>query len=133
MGGNNGYKSLKRCNHLTKSQNFNKPGKADQHTRDKYWGWGGGDRYKDFVNQEFGIKFKTNRTVFCPNDPQISNLDTCHMTEEEIATLNTQLYEDFYKNVPSDWANQTDRTKWKMEKNRSKDRRRDAYMKIDRY
>jgi hypothetical protein len=132
MGGNRGFKSLKRCNHLTKSQNFNKPGKADQHTRDKYWKWGGGDPYKDYVAREFGIKFKTNDTTFYPDSRQNSNMDTSHMTKEEIINLNGQLYEDYYKKVPSDWENFNDRTKWGVEKNRTKDRRRDANLKMDR-
>ena len=132
MGGNHGFKDVKRSNHLTKSQNFNKPGKADQHTRDKYWNWGGGYKYKEYVNQEFGIKFKTNDTNFYLDSRQNSNTDTSHMTEEEIIDLNTQLYEDYYKNIPSDWENFNDRTRWRVEKNRSKERRRDADMKMDR-
>ena len=132
MGGNHGFKDVKRSNHLTKSQNFNKPGKADQHTRDKYWNWGGVEKYKDYVNREFGIKFKTTDTNFHLDSRQNSNLDTSHMTEEEIINLNTQLYEDFYKNVPSDWVNFHDKTRWRVEKNRSKDRRRDADAKMDR-
>ena len=32
MGGNHGYKLQKRTKHLVKSQNFNKPGKAEQNT-----------------------------------------------------------------------------------------------------
>ena len=132
MGGNHGFKDVKRSNHLTKSQNFNKPGKADQHTRDKYWNWGGREKYKEYVNQEFGIKFKTNDTNFYPDSRQNSNTDTSHMTEEEIINLNTQLYEDYYKNIPSDWENFNDRTRWRVEKNRSKERRRDADMKMDR-
>ena len=132
MGGNHGFKSLKRSNHLTKSQNFNKPGKADQHTRDKYWNWGGREKYKEYVNQEFGIKFKTNDTNFYLDSRQNSNTDTSHMTEEEIIDLNTQLYEDYYKNIPSDWENFNDRTRWRVEKYRSKERRRDADMKMDR-
>ena len=132
MGGNHGFKSLKRSNHLTKSQNFNKPGKADQHTNDKGWNWGGGDPYKDYVAREFGIKFKTNDTNFSPNGPQISNMDTSHMTEEEIVHLNGQLYEDYYKKVPSDWVNFHDKTRWRTEKNHTKARRRDADMKLDK-
>ena len=132
MGGNHGFKDVKRSNHLTKSQNFNKPGKADQHTRDKYWNWGGREKYKEYVNQEFGIKFKTNDTNFYLDSRQNSNTDTSHMTEEEIIDLNTQLYEDYYKNIPSDWENFNDRTRWRVEKNRSKDRRRDANRKMDR-
>jgi hypothetical protein len=132
MGGNHGFKDVKRSNHLTKSQNFNKPGKADQHTRDKYWNWGGREKYKEYVNQEFGIKFKTNDTNFYLDSRQNSNTDTSHMTEEEIIDLNTQLYEDYYKNIPSDWENFNDRTRWRVEKNRSKERRRDADMKMDR-
>ena len=132
MGGNHGFNVVKRSNHLTKSQNFNKPGKADQHTRDKYWNWGGREKYKEYVNQEFGIKFKTNDTNFYLDSRQNSNTDTSHMTEEEIIDLNTQLYEDYYKNVPSDWENFNDRTRWRVEKNRSKDRRRDANRKMDR-
>jgi len=132
MGGNHGFKDVKRSNHLTKSKNFNKPGKADQHTRDKYWNWGGREKYKEYVNQEFGIKFKTNDTNFYPDSRQNSNIDTSHMTEEEIINLNTQLHEDYYKNVPSDWENFNDRTRWRVEKNRSKDRRRDANRKMDR-
>ena len=132
MGGNHGFKDVKRSNHLTKSQNFNKPGKADQHTRDKYWNWGGREKYKEYVNQEFGIKFKTNDTNFYLDSRQNSNTDTSHMTEEEIIDLNTQLYEDFYKKVPSDWVNFHDKTRWRVEKNRSKERRRDADMKMDR-
>ena len=132
MGGNHGFNVVKRSNHLTKSQNFNKPGKADQHTRDKYWNWGGREKYKEYVNQEFGIKFKTNDTNFYLDSRQNSNTDTSHMTEEEIIDLNTQLYEDYYKNIPSDWENFNDRTRWRVEKNRSKERRRDADMKMDR-
>ena len=132
MGGNHGFKDVKRSNHSTKSQNFNKPGKADQYTRDKYWNWGGVEKYKDYVNREFGIKFKTTDTNFHLDSRQNSNLDTSHMTEEEIINLNTQLYEDFYKNVPSDWVNFHDKTRWRVEKNRSKDRRRDADAKMDR-
>jgi len=132
MGGNRGYKSMKRSKHLAKSQNFNKPGKADQHTRDKYWNWGGVEKYKDYVNREFGIKFKTNDTNFHLDSRQNSNMDTSHMTEEEIINLNTQLYEDFYKKVPSDWVNFHDKTRWRVEKNRSKVRRRDADTKLDR-
>ena len=131
MGGNEGYKRFKRFKHLEKSQNFNKPGKADQHTNDIYCRWGGGNKYKDYVNMEFGIKFKAQDTCF-HSDCQNSNLDTSHMTEEEIVTLNTQLYEDFYKNVPSDWENFHDKTRWRVEKNRSKDRRRDMDGKMDR-
>jgi len=133
MGGNEGYKSLKRAKHFTKTQNFNKPGKAAQNTSDLlHWGWGGREKYKDYVNREFGIKFTTHRTpVFSTDGPQISNMDTSHMTEEEIAHLNTQLYEDFYKNVPSDWVNFHDKTRWRVEKNRAKDRRRDADRKMD--
>ena len=132
MGGNHGFKSLKRSNHLTKSQNFNKPGKADQHTNDKGWNWGGGDPYKDYVAREFGIKFKTNDTTFYPDSRQNSNMDTSHMTEEEIINLNGQLYEDYYKKVPSDWENFNDRTRWRVEKNRSKDRRRVTDRKLDK-
>ena len=132
MGGNHGFKDVKRSNHLTKSQNFNKPGKADQHTRDKYWNWGGREKYKEYVNQEFGIKFKTNDTNFYLDSRQNSNTDTSHMTEEEIIDLNTQLYEDYYKNIPSDWENFNDRTRWRVEKNRSKDRRRDTNRKMDK-
>ena len=126
MGGNRGFKSVKRSNHLTKSQNFNKPGKADQHTRDKYWNWGGGDPYKDYVNREFGIKFKTNDTGF-NSDRQNSNMDTSNMTEEEIVNLNTQLHEDYYKKVPSDWKNFNDRTRWRGKKSQQSTSSRCGY------
>ena len=132
MGGNEGYKGFKRTKHRIKSKNFNKPGKAEQNTNNIVCGWGGREKYKEYVNQEFGIKFKTQDTTFSPGGLQISNMDTSHMTEEEIINLNTQLYEDYYKNVPSDWENFNDRTRWRVEKNRSKDRRRDANMKMDR-
>ena len=132
MGGNEGYKEFKRTNHRIKSQNFNKPGKAEQNTNNIVCGWGGREKYKEYVNQEFGIKFKTQDTNFSPGGPQISNMDTSHMTEEEIVHLNTQLNEDFYKNVPSDWVNFHDKTRWRTEKNRTKGRRRDADMKLDR-
>ena len=132
MGGNRGYKSMKESKHLIKSQNFNKPGKADQHTNDMHCGWGGREKYKDYINREFGIKFKTLDTNFYLDSRENSNMDTSHMTEEEIVTLNTQLYEDYYKNVPSDWENLRDKSKWRVEKNRNKARRRDANMKLDR-
>jgi len=131
MGGNRGFKEQKRSNHIIKSKNFNKPGKAEQHTNDKYDGWGGTDKFKDYVNREFGIKFKTNDTIFY-SDRQNSNLDTTQMTDEEITDLNCKLYEDCYKNVPSDWENFHDKTRWRVEKNRCKERRRDANAKMDR-
>ena len=132
MGGNHGYKLQKRTKHLVKSQNFNKPGKADQHTRSlDMYGWGGVEKYKDYVNREFGIKFKTQDTGFY-SGRQNSNMDTSHMTEEEIINLNTQLYEDYYKHVPSDWKNFNDKTRWRVEKNRSKERRRNEDRKMDR-
>jgi hypothetical protein len=136
MGGNRGYKCMKESKHLIKSQNFNKPGKADQHTNDMHCGWSGGYKYRDYVNREFGIKFKTNHTVFNPYQPdngiQISNFDTSHMTEDEIVNLNSKLHEEFYKTSPSDWSNHHDKTRWCVEKNRNKDRRRDANMKMER-
>ena len=134
MGGNLGYKRLKDLKQRTKSQNFNKPGKAEQNTNNLQYGhgWGGREKYKDYINREFGIKFKTLDTNFYLDSRENSNMDTSHMTEEEIVTLNTQLYEDYYKNVPSDWENLRDKSKWRVEKNRSKDRRRDANMKLDR-
>ena len=134
MGGNLGYKRLKDLKHRTKSQNFNKPGKAEQNTNNiqHVHGWDVCEKkYKDYVNREFGIKFKTLDTNFYLDSRENSNLDTSHMTEEEIINLNTQLYEDFYKKVPSDWVNFHDKTRWRVEKNRSKDRRRDADMKMD--
>ena len=135
MGGNLGYKRLKDLKQRTKSQNFNKPGKAEQNTNNlqHVHGWDVSEKkYKDYVNREFGIKFKTNDTNFYPDSRENSNLDTSHMTEEEIVTLNTQLYEDYYKNVPSDWENLRDKSKWRVEKNHCKNRRRDADMKMDR-
>jgi hypothetical protein len=133
MGGNHGYKLQKRTKHLVKSQNFNKPGKSDKHTRDlDMYGWGGTEKYKDYASREFGIKFKTTDTNFYPDSRENSNMDISHMTEEEIINLNTQLYEDFYKKVPSDWKNLHDKTKWRVEKNHCKNRRRDADMKMDR-
>jgi len=54
------------------------------------------------------------------------------MTEEEIVTLNTQLYEDYYKNVLVYCENLRDKSKWRVEKNHCKNRRRDADMKMDR-
>jgi hypothetical protein len=132
MGGNEGYKSVKRANHRIKSKNFNKPGKAEQHTDDIYGCWCGREKYKEYVNQEFGIKFKTQDTDFTPGGLQISNMDTSHMTEEEIVHLNGKLYTDFHKNVPSDWEHFHDKTRWRTEKNRAKGRRRDSDMKLDR-
>ena len=132
MGGNLGYKRLKDLKQRTKSQNFNKPGKAEQNTNNLQYGWGGRGKYKDYVNREFGIKFKTLDTNFYLDSRQNSNMDTSHMTEEEIVTLNTQLYEDYYKNVPSDWENLRDKSKWRVEKNHCKARRRDANMKLER-
>ena len=125
----------KRTKHLVKSQNFNKPGKAEQNTNNlqHVHGWDVSEKkYKDYVNREFGIKFKTNDTNFYPDSRENSNLDTSHMTEEEIVTLNTQLYEDFYKNVPVYCENLRDKSKWRVEKNHCKNRRRDADMKMDR-
>jgi len=132
MGGNEGYRWFKRANHRIKSKNFNKPGKAEQNTNNIVCGWGGREKYKEYVNQEFGIKFKTQDTTFSPGGLQISNMDTSHMTEEEIVHLNGQLNEDFYRNVPSDWVNFHDKTRWRTEKNRAKGRRRDSDMKLDR-
>jgi hypothetical protein len=135
MGGNLGYKRLKDLKQRTKSQNFNKPGKAEQNTNNlqHVHGWDVSEKkYKDYVNREFGIKFKTNDTNFYPDSRENSNLDTSHMTEEEIVTLNTQLYEDFYKNVPVRCENLRDKSKWRVEKNHCKNRRRDANMKLER-
>ena len=132
MGGNEGYRWFKRANHRIKSKNFNKPGKAEQNTNNIVCGWGGREKYKEYVNQEFGIKFKTQYTDFSPGGLQISNMDTSHMTEEEIVHLNGQLNKDFYKNVPSDWEQFHDKTRWRTEKNRAKGRRRDSDMKLDK-
>ena len=58
---------------------------------------------KTILTGNLVLNSKHYDTNFYLDSRQNSNMDTSHMTEEEIVTLNTQLYEDYYKNVPVRW------------------------------
>jgi len=148
MGGNQGYKRMKKQKHLRKAQNCNKPDKSHDITPNP-WHQGtdfshvfnnGFDSvmckhtYRNYVNREFGIKFSTAEYIeFNRDRPSNSNIDISRMSKEEVDALNKYVYEDYIKKVPLDWTHHHhDKTRWRMEKNRDKDRRCDADEKMRR-